>query len=150
MPFNVSDLMNPYSLRHCIVWFYVTIRNFLLEYSGCAIFEIVVRIGVEFAQEICNMFMRRRVSRFPSIREYNMLVDKRRVGNDARFLIFRLIKRNGQRLYFFLYFFFKLGTAVIRFNPRFLRAIGVYHPGYGHGRYVRWFVRKDNIGNQRE
>lgn len=96
------------------------------------------------------MFVKIRVSRFITKRHYDMLIDKRRVRDDARFLVLALVKRDRQRPDFLFDGLFVLGTAVVRFNPRFLRPVVVYHPGNGHGRYVCWFIRVFNISNQRK
>ena len=74
---------------------------------------------------------------FPSEREHDMLVDKRGVRDNPGFLIFALVKWDGQRPNLFFYGLFELGTAVVRFYPRFLHVVGVNQPGNGYGRNVR-------------
>ena len=120
-----------------VVWPRVAIGNFLFIYSGQSVRVVVVFVGVKLAQELRNMVVQFLVPGFPSERHNDMLVDKWRIGNNPGFFVVALVKRNSQRPYLFFHGLFELGTAIVRFNPRFLHVVGVNQSGNGHGRNVR-------------
>ena len=120
-----------------IIWFRVSIGNFLFVNSGQSVGVVVVVVGVKLAQESRNMVVEFLVSDFPPERHNDMMVYKGRIGNNPGFLVVALVKRDGQRPNLFFHGLFELGTAIVRFNPRFLHVVGVNQSGNGHGRNVR-------------
>ena len=118
--------MNTDATGRRAVWFRIPVGNFLFIYAGQSVGVVVVFVRVKLAQESNDMVVEFLVPGFPSEREHDMLVDKRCVRDNPGFFVFALVKRYGQRPDLFFHVLFELGTAVVRFNPRFLNAIVVY------------------------
>ena len=130
-----------------VVWFGVSIGNFLFVNPGQSVRVVVVRVRIKLAQESRNMVVEFLVPGFPPERHNDMMIYKGRIGNNPGFLVIALVKRDGQRPNLFFHGLFVLGTAVVRFNPRFLYAIVVNHPGNGHGSMS--VIRANNNGSYR-
>ena len=77
-----------------VVWLGVPIGNFLFVYAGQSVRVVVVGVGIKLPEKRRNMVVKLRVSRFPSKRHYDMLVDKGRIRYDSGFLVCALIERN--------------------------------------------------------
>ena len=142
--------MDAYAPRHCVVWLCVSVCDFLFVNPRQPVRVVVVVVGVELPQKADYMLIERGVTGFPSERHYYMLVDERGVSYDTRFLVLPLIERDGYSAYFLLYVLFVLCAPVIRFDPRLLYAVGINKARNCYRRYVRGFVSKFDIGNQRE
>ena len=78
-----------------IVWFRVAIGNFLFVYSGQSIRIIVMGVCIELAQKAGYMVIELFVSRFPSKRHNDVLVDKRGVRDYAGFFVCALVERDS-------------------------------------------------------
>lgn len=96
-----------------VVWFRVSIGNFLFVYSGQSVRVVVVRVRIKLAQESRNMVVEFLVSGFPSERHNDMMVYKRRIRDNPGFLVFALVKWNSQRPNLFFHGLFELGPAVV-------------------------------------
>lgn len=132
------------------VWPYVAIGNFLFVYPGQSVRIVIVCVRVKLAQESGNVFVEFGKPGFPSKRHNDMLVDKRRVRYNPGFFVGTLIKRDGQCADFLFNRLFVLGTAIVGFDPHFLRFLFIDHPGNGYGRNIRGFVCVNHIRNQSE
>lgn len=75
--------------------FYISIGNFLFVYTGQSVRVVIVGVCIKLPEKRRNMVVELRVSRFPSERHYDMLVDKGRIRYDSGFLVCALIERNG-------------------------------------------------------
>lgn len=141
-------LMDANATGRGIIWFRVSVGNFLFVYSGQSVRVVVVGVRIKLAQESNDMIVEFLVPSFPPERHNDILIYKRRIRYNPGFLVVALVKRNSQRPNLFFHGLFELGPAVVRFNPRFLYAIVVNHPGNGHGSNVGWFVGKFNVRYQ--
>ena len=97
MPGNrlILALMDPNAPVGHPVWPRIAVGDFLFVYAGQSVGIVIMRVCIEFPQKGRQMIMEFDKPGFPSERHDDMLVDERRVGNDPRFLVFALIKRNG-------------------------------------------------------
>ena len=95
--------MDPDATGRRVIWPRVPVCNFLFVNPGQSIRIVIVRIGVEFPKKRRNMVVEFRKAGFPSERHNDMLVYKRCICDNPGFLVFALIKRNGQRFNFFLH-----------------------------------------------
>lgn len=89
-----TALMDFDAPRCRVVWLRVSIGNFLFVYPGQSVRIIIVCVRVKLPEKRRNMVVELRVSRFPSKRHYDMLVDKGRIRYDSGFLVCALIERN--------------------------------------------------------
>lgn len=77
-----------------VVWFRVSIGNFFFIYARQSVRVVVVGVCVKLPEKRRYMVVELRVSRFPSKRHYDMLIDKGRIRYDSGFLVCALIERN--------------------------------------------------------
>lgn len=96
-----------------IIWPRVAIGNFLFVNPGQSVRVVIVGVCRKPAHKSRYMFVHFRVSRFPSKRHNDMLIDKWRIGNNPGFLVIALVKRNGQRTDLFFHGLFELCAAAI-------------------------------------